>query len=553
MTKALRHSFLIAGILIGVLIATTGVASAHASVLSTNPADLSTQPDSPAEVSVIFSETVSVNAGGLTVRNRDGVRVDENNNQVVDGTILRTQLQPNLADGTYIATYRVLSADGHPVSGSFIFGIGLDSVDFSATSSNTGDRPWEIFGSLARFLLYLAALSAAGMAFFLGFIHDQASDRWKLIPVVRIGSILAFFGAFGVVMAQAALLTGRGATAVTDTTVLRDVLSQSLGWSLVLLFVGLAAVHLSTDIQQFSIARPLALYGGLAVTISFALWGHASELRPVAISVTADAVHATAAALWLGGVIGLAMVLGRRTATQLDGSVAIVRRFSTMAMGSVIALVLAGVMLTLTGTNLSWHALLSTTWGRLVLLKIVLTMSIVALAAWNRRSLLPRLLEPTEDGDSDPRSHQWNLLRRTVRIEVFVIVAILAFTAILANITPARTAVGTTSNFSANQTVSTGSVQLLVGPAKIGVNSVHVQYLDKSNQAIDSALTLTIEFSLPSVDLPPISRQVVKIGPGHFVQQGPEFSLAGTWTVTLVIRTGDFSEQRTSFEVPIQR
>lgn len=553
MSRTIRRILLSVAILIGVIAATAGVASAHAAVLSTDPADRSATPQQPATVSVTFSEGVSAGSGGLTIRNGDGARVDEGDSRVSNGTVLSTGLTPGLANGTYVATYRVLSADGHPVSGSFIFGIGVDAVDLGAASGTGGDRTWQIVGAIARFVMFLAALLSAGLAFFIAFIHDQGPDRWTLVPVVRIGSVIALFGAVGVVMGQAALLTGNGARALLDGSVVRDVLTGNLGWSLAVMFLGLAGVHLSTDTSRLVLARSLALYGGLAVTISFAVWGHASELSPTAVSLAADAVHATAAALWLGGLVGLAMILRRRSAESIDDTSGIIGRFSTMAMDSVIALVIAGLALSITGSGGSWSALMSTTWGRLVLAKAVITLGIVAIAAWNRRSLVPALITPGPVGDSDPdRERRWRLLLRAVRMEAIAIIVVLALTAVVVNVTPARTAASDGVGFHQTRSVETGTVDLTVSPAKVGMNAMHVQYVN-DGRPLDVANTMSIEFSLPSEDLAPITRQVVKVGPGHFISQGPEFSLPGTWTVTLVVRTGDFSERRTSFEVPITR
>ena len=553
MIRTLRRFLVAVAVLVAVIAATAGVASAHASVVSTNPADLSTVPQQPADVSVTFSEGVSANSGGLSVRDREGVRVDTGDGRVSGGTVLSTGLKANLPKGTYVATYRVLSADGHPVSGSFIFGIGVDAVDLTASSGTGGDRTWEIIGAISRFVMFLAALLSAGLAFFIAFIHDQGPDRWRLVPVVRIGSVIALFGAVGVVMCQAALLTGDGAGALLDGAVVGDVLTENLGWSLVVMLVGLAGVHLSTDTSRLVLARSLALYGGLAVTISFAIWGHASELPPTFVSLIADAVHATAAGLWFGGLVGLAMILRRRTSDSVADTGAIIGRFSTMAMDSVIALVIAGLALSITGSGGSPDAMVSTTWGRLVLAKAGITLGIVAIAAWNRRSLVPALVDPGPEGDIGPdRDRRWAMLLRTVRLEAIAIVVVLALTAVVVNVTPARTATSAGSGFDQTQSVDTGTVNLTVTPARVGMNAVHVQYF-KDDQMCDVANTMTIEFSLPSEGLAPITRQVVKAGPGHFIAQGPEFSMPGIWTVTLVVRTGDFSEQRTSFEVPITR
>ncbi len=552
MSRIARQLVAALAILVGVLALGTTAASAHATLESSSPADGQSVLTSPSEIRITFSEAVTTISGGLSVLDADGKTVDVGNSEVVGGRTLVAPISETLSDGTYVATYRVLSADGHPVSGSLLFAVGAGALDRSAQPSSSGDRLWEIIGGISRFIMYLAALVAAGVAFFLAFIHDHAEDRWRIVPFVRIGSILAFLSAIGIVMSQAALLTGKGAGAITDSTVLRDVLNQNLGWSLALLMIGLAAVHLSTDIPKKVVSQSLALYGGLAVTVSFAVWGHATELSPTAISLAADAIHATAAALWLGGLVGLVMVLSVRTPETVRTTAGIIGRFSRMAFWSVIALTLAGLTLTITGSGASLNSILTTTWGQLVLAKIGLTLIIVLIAAWNRRTLVPSLTSPTEN--TGELAVRWATLLRTIRAEAVLLVAVVALTAIVVNVPPARTAVvAKADRVDITQRVDTGNVQLSVDPAIVGPNTVAVRYTDGTGQPINVANSMSIEFSQPSAGLEPITRQVPASEPGVFVIQGNELSIPGTWTITIAVRTGDFTEQRTSFEVPVRR
>ena len=552
MSRIARQLVATLAILVGVLALGTTAASAHATLESSSPADGQSVLTSPSEIRITFSEAVTTISGGLSVLDADGKTVDVGNSEVVGGRTLVAPISETLSDGTYVATYRVLSADGHPVSGSLLFAVGAGALDRSAQPSSSGDRLWEIIGGISRFIMYLAALVAAGVAFFLAFIHDHAEDRWRIVPFVRIGSILALLSAIGIVMSQAALLTGKGAGAVTDSTVLRDVLNQNLGWSLALLMIGLAAVHLSTDIPKKVVSQSLAVYGGLAVTVSFAVWGHATELSPTAISLAADAIHATAAALWLGGLVGLVMVLSVRTPETVRATAGIIGRFSRMAFWSVIALTLAGLTLTITGSGASLNSILTTTWGQLVLAKIGLTLIVVLIAAWNRRTLVPSLTSPTEN--TDELAVRWATLLRTIRAEAVLLVAVVALTAIVVNVPPARTAVvAKADRVDITQRVDTGNVQLSVDPAIVGPNTVAVRYTDGTGQPINVANSMSIEFSQPSAGLEPITRQVPASEPGVFVIQGNELSIPGTWTITIAVRTGDFTEQRTSFEVPVRR
>jgi len=87
----------------------------------------------------------------------------------------------------------------------------------------------------------------------------------------------------------------------------------------------------------------------------------------------------------------------------------------------------------------------------------------------------------------------------------------------------------------------------------VGPNTVVARYADGTGQPLNVANSMTIEFSQPSAGLQPITRRVPVSEPGVFTIQGNEFSIPGPWTVTIAVRTGDFTEQRTSFEVPVRR
>ena len=64
---------------------------------------------------------------------------------------------------------------------------------------------------------------------------------------------------------------------------------------------------------------------------------------------------------------------------------------------------------------------------------------------------------------------------------------------------------------------TSGTVNLVVTPARVGTNSLQVQYADDAGRPLDVADTLTVEMSLPAKDLGPITRQVLKVSPGHYV------------------------------------
>jgi len=97
-----------------------GVAAAHTRLLSSDPADGSTRDTGPATVSLVFNETMEPGFSTVTVIGPDGT--DHRVGDVrADGGTVTVDVAPLGPAGRYEIGYRVISADGHPVTGSVSF------------------------------------------------------------------------------------------------------------------------------------------------------------------------------------------------------------------------------------------------------------------------------------------------------------------------------------------------------------------------------------------------------------------------------------------------
>src|SRR6476661_956616 len=150
-------------------------ALAHAQLEGTSPERGAVVKKEPAAVVFRFDEPVEGNFGAVRVYDADGSRVDEGDafHPGGEGPRLGVHLEPGLPDGSYTATYRVISADGHIVSSGFVFSIGepgrtpKETVSELTAGSGSGPVTETAFG-LARGLQYMAiALAVGGLAFLL--------------------------------------------------------------------------------------------------------------------------------------------------------------------------------------------------------------------------------------------------------------------------------------------------------------------------------------------------------------------------------------------------
>jgi copper transport protein len=401
-----------------VLMGSAGPASAHAVLSTSTPAEGERLPQAPSSVALTFTEPVSLGLGGVSVLNSDGTRVDAGQAEQPAPNRVRADVTPGLPEGTYLISYRVTSTDGHVVSGGIVFAIG-DQLDTGAVAGlSAATDPWTTgFGIVARTLLFGGVLTAVGLALFLRFIHDGASDARRLVTWVRIAAALGAVGAVGQVVARAADATGRGPGVATDTGVLGEVLRQGgLGWWLVGVLLGLAVIHLGTGLGTGAVGPALVLYGCLVTVGSFALTGHVNQADGGWALGVADAVHVGVAAIWVGGIVGTLAVLRWRAHPPPDddaesdaasdddvrssaGTADIVVRVSTTAALAVAVLWVTGVMQAWWTVG-NWSALFDNSYGRTLLVKLGLVVATLAVAAWNRYRLVPSLLDAQDDLDA---------------------------------------------------------------------------------------------------------------------------------------------------------
>jgi copper transport protein len=516
-------------------------AGAHAVLQSTSPADRAQLDQAPDEVVLEFNESVSAPLGAVRAFDAAGERVDDGDLVVQDG-VLTLGLRSDLGDGAYVVTYRVLSADSHPVTGAFTFTVG--NVEQASDDTVAGllgsedDSTWDVAGGIARALAYAGAFIAAGLGVFLVLAHDGGDEAGRLRRWLRVAAAV---GAVGVVLAipiSAARVTGLGIGALFETGVAGEVLQDGVALSTGVVLLGLAA--LAFGIGR---SRPLALAGAVAATAGFALSGHTTTADPRWLVTVSDAAHAVAGAVWLGGLIGLGLVLAGRRGDRAATATGIVGRFSSHAA---VALVLVAAC----GLLVGWRevrtldALTSTTYGKVLLVKVAIVAAVAAVGAWNRFRLVPAMPKAPRKASEK--------LRRTVVVESIGLLVAIGLTAALVNITPAATAAGIGEIFSETVDFGDGSVNVVVDPNRAGENEIHLYIYDDAGRVSDTDFDeVTLRLSLPSAQIGPLEREPFLAGPGHYQLDGNDLSIPGDWTIEVVARVDTFDQITASVTVPV--
>jgi len=213
--------------------------------------------------------------------------------------------------------------------------------------------------------------------------------------VATVGAIVALLSALSLMLGVAANMAGTAAAALDPDTISKVMLGTSFGrvwcWHLFFALVLIGACL----VPRVSWRVPAILVLSLLLLVSLGWAGHAVEGQGAArlVHQINQMVHLLAAGLWLGGLVPLAWLLARaqsRGEAWMSVARDVVPRFSQMGYAAVALLAATGAVnaLLLVGNA---EALVSTPYGRLLSLKILLFLAMVAVALFNRFRLLPRL------------------------------------------------------------------------------------------------------------------------------------------------------------------
>ena len=516
---------MVLGILLG-----AGTASAHAELLSSFPANQQLLEEGPTEIALQFTEAVDPIEPGIRLLDANGDEVEIGAvDQTAGSDRMRASIPTTLADGTYVVAWQGVSADSHRVRGSFTFSVGVLSavtpgvVDglFDGGADSSSD---DIMLGIGRFVSYAGVgLLVGGLVLALALTPSVIGSRRVGILLV-ISAEVALVGTLWMIAAQANLIGDSFLAwgSVADT--------QSGQWWIARLVV----------IALFCVLIPLrsrfAVRGGLAVVAALALGvlgvvaagGHGISGDSIVVGFVATLVHLAAMSIWLGG---LAVVL---VAPPRGEFWATVIRFSPWALGSVVALAVTG------GIN-AWRQLgtisgiTESSYGRWLVIKLVLVIVVVGVAAFSRRIVHAR-------GDDAS-----TLVRRSVGFEIAGIVLILGATAGLVNSPPP---VEVPEIVSVSAVVGARVAQVELEPAVTGGTEMHV-YITSPSGALDRADEISVRAELPEADIPPFDVEVFPAGANHVVGANLNLPVAGLWTFEVTARYGDFDEVVFVVEIPV--
>jgi putative copper resistance protein D len=207
-------------------------------------------------------------------------------------------------------------------------------------------------------------------------------------------------------------------------------------WQLRLGLIAAAFVLVASALAQVKARRALVVVLWLVsgvLLISLAWISHAAAATVHLFGVSGDMLHLCAAGFWIGGLVPLTIFLAcvRASFSLGETVVCVVRRFSTLSLCCVSVLVVSGI-------SNSWllvgsiHALFTTPYGRLLLVKLALFAILIGFGARNRFLVKGKLPKAAADPDLLAQ------LRRNVVWEACLGVAVVVIVGCLGVTPPAR-------------------------------------------------------------------------------------------------------------------
>lgn len=509
-----------------------GLAFAHAALVDAQPADGGVVPTAPDRFMLEFNEPVSPLV--LRLIGADGSVTLLERYDLQDKTLAVEA--PELAEGTHVLSWRVVSEDGHPIGGSVVFSIGAPSVSGPPAIPDGIGPPARAGIWLAKVGLYLGLFLGLGGAFFLGWIAPDGAGRRSrtVVASVIVAGLLAAPVSLGLQGIDALDLTLDGlSTAAPWKTGFATSYGSSVLVAILAFLAGLASLYA----KPVRIRRLLSLAGIAGVGAALAASGHASAASPQWLTRPAVFAHGVAVAFWIGALMPLGFLLAGNGA----GSRPALLRFSQLIPVFVALLLVAGGVLAVIQVGMP-SALLETDYGRVLLVKLVLLAALLGLAAVNRW----RLTATVATGGG-------RKLARAIALETVLALAIIG-TAAVWRFTPPPRVLAIEATKPAKQHVHTERVMadLTVTPGRAGPTSVDI-ILRSPDFAPFAAKEVTLVLANPGSGIEPIRRKASMDGEGTWSIDELQLPLAGVWAFSIDVLVSDYELLKLEAAIEIRR
>ncbi|MGH2771307.1 MAG: copper resistance protein CopC [Actinomycetota bacterium] len=501
-------------------------AGAHALLSSSEPAEGAQLDRPPGMVTLTFTEEPELALSTVRVLDAAGSSWEEGRptRPVESPRSLGVRVRP-LCQDVYTVTWRVVSrADGHATAGAFTFGVGVSPLGAPAPPQvgvATTPSP-SLLEMAGRWGLLVGLIVLLGGAWVAAAIFGGSPAAVYRLTAAGWGASLVGLALFAEAQRRDAAV---GFDILATTSVGKALLAR--GAAIVLAGGALVAARSMKKRGRLAALWVGALAASAAI-LAHAVAGHAGAAQSLRWGkIAAQWVHISAVAIWIGGLA--ALLLGTRGRPSSEKAVA-VRRFSTVAGLALAAVWVTGIWRAFNEVQ-SWGALVSTGYGRVVLIKIGLLLVLSALGALNRYRNVPAAARSLAG------------LRRVSRAELALGGVTLAAAAVLASLVPRASPPAAAQEgalaVSGSDFATSVRIRLQAAPGFAGPNRFTVRLSDYDTGEPAAASRVALRFSfLDAADVGESVLELRSIGDGRYVGSGSNLSLDGRWRATVVIEQG---------------
>ncbi|HEY6995728.1 MAG TPA: CopD family protein [Xanthobacteraceae bacterium] len=517
---------------LSIVAAPASPARAHAALVRSTPPDRAVVALAPPALILIFNEPVAPLL--IRVIAPDGRPIAPAAVVAENATVTITP-PPGLQPGTHVLSWRVISADGHPVGGSLMFSIGAPSGQRGHSEVRAPDTRPEPGSSAraalwgAKVVVYLGLFIGAGGAFFRAWMADRAEPA----AAPWIAAILAA----GLIAVPASVaLQGLDAldlplSAWSQKTVWQAGLESSYGLTAIAAGCALLAGLFALAATSPRAARALSLAGLVAAGSALALSGHAGTAEPRLVSRSVVFVHAVCVGLWIGSLLPLYIAVRR---TGLPGPArigAVPERFSRAIVPVIVLLLASGLWLAVVQLE-RVDALWTTRYGEVLAGKLACVTLLLGLGAANRYWLVPKF------------EHRGNAAARpfatALALELALALAVLALVALWRFTPPPRALVADAAiSIHLHGEKAMAEIEIERQSGKPARASVLV--LDAAFQPV-AVKEVALVLANPAAGIEPLRMNAAPGGASLWRVDDLRIPVAGRWILRLDILVSDFEK-----------
>jgi copper transport protein len=409
-----KRAAMVLSLAVALLFGARSIAFAHATLVRSEPAADSHLATSPSRVRLVFSEALEITLVKLSIVRSDGSVIPLS--ATGDPHDVNAVIAPvnDLATGAYRLQWRVVSADGHPVEGTFSFFVGAGSAGEKVPVAafevpavwgpSFGEAP--LIPAVLRGLALGALMALAGMLLFMSWprkvvlVPSRAAQRLVTILSVAAPLLLAVHLAAWAVNAD----PDHHLTSASVSAALASGVGRVELWRVGLALLSLWALVLVRR-------ERLAVSFALAALLVSGASGHAAAIQPL-LAAPAKALHLVAGAAWVGGLLWLVCLRAGPSVASLtrddhssepasltrDDNTSEAKRVSSVALAAVIVVTLSGIIQTVLFLP-ALSDLFHSTYGAIVLAKVCGMLTLVAFGAYHRYRVLPALAHDTREAE----------------------------------------------------------------------------------------------------------------------------------------------------------